>query len=108
MYLNVSEHDFINISEQYRDHKDNFSYYGKKALYKYLVDKEESIGEELEMDWIAFCSAYTEWDSRKELLDYYDEKTLGDIMDKTDVIEFKYYTDIVGNDWHYRYIVLNY
>tara|TARA_Y100000401_G_scaffold30389_1_gene22187 strand:+ start:364 stop:690 length:327 start_codon:yes stop_codon:yes gene_type:complete len=108
MYLNVSEHDFINISEQYRDHKDNFSYYGKKALYKYLVDKEESIGEELEMDWIAFCCAYTEWDSRKELLDYYDEKTLGDIMDKTDVIEFKYYTDRVGNDWHYRYIVLNY
>ena len=42
MYRNVSEHNFINISNQYSQHKDNFSYDGKKALYKYLVEWEES------------------------------------------------------------------
>ena len=67
MKMNVSEHDFINISEQYTQHKDNFSYYGKKALYKYLVDLEEDIGKEMEMDWIGICCDYTEWDSRKLL-----------------------------------------
>ena len=40
MYLDVSEHDFINNSNKYSQHKDNFSYDGKKALYKYLVDIE--------------------------------------------------------------------
>ena len=108
MKMNVSEHDFINISEKYRDHKDNFSYYGKKALYKYLVDLEEDIGEEMEMDWIGICCDYTEWDSEQELLEYYDEKSLDDIMDKTEVVEFKHYTDIMNDEWCYRYIVRNY
>ena len=58
MYRNVSEHNFINISNQYSQHKDNFSYDGKKALYKYLVDLEEDIGQEMEMDWIGICSDY--------------------------------------------------
>ena len=111
MYTNVSEHDFINISNKYRDHKDNFSYDGKKALYKYLVDLEESIGDRFEMDWIALCCDYTEWDSKQELLEYYDEKSLDDIMDKTEVIEFKHYDkpkDYMSDNWTYRYIVRNY
>ena len=112
MYTNVSEHDFINISNKYRDHKDNFSYDGKKALYKYLVDLEESIGDRFEMDWIALCCDYTEWDSKQELLEYYNEKSLDDIMDKTEVIEFKHYTipenPHLVEEWTYRYIVRNY
>lgn len=111
MYTNVSEHDFINISNKYRDHKDNFSYDGKKALYKYLVDLEESIGDRFEMDWIALCCDYTEWSTKGELLDYYDEKSLDDIMDKTELIEFKHYSkpqDYMSDNWTYRYIVRNY
>ena len=111
MYRNVSEHDFINISNQYHQHKDNFSYDGKKALYKYLVDLEDATGEIMEMDWIAFCCEYSEYDSQEELLDNYDEKNLNDIMDKTDVIEFKHYDkpqDYMSDNWTYRYIVLDY
>jgi len=110
MYLNVSEHDFINNSNKYNQHKDNFSYDGKKALYKYLVDLEEDTGVEMEMDWIAICCDYTEWDSEQELLEYYDEKSLDDIM--TEVIEFKHYTipenPHLVEEWTYRYIVRNY
>ena len=111
MYLNVSEHDFINNSNKYNQHKDNFSYGGKKALYKYLVDLEEDTGVEMEMDWIAICCDYTEWDSKQELLEYYDEKSLDDMMDKTEVVEFKHYSkpqDYMSDNWTYRYIVLNY
>jgi len=111
MYRNVSEHDFINISNQYHQHKDNFSYDGKKALYKYLVDLEDATGEIMEMDWIAFCCEYSEYDSQEELLDNYDEKNLNDIMDKTDVIEFKHYDkpqDYMSDNWTYRYIVRDY
>ena len=111
MYLNVSEHDFINNSNKYHQHKDNFSYDGKKALYKYLVDLEESIGDRFEMDWIALCCEYSEYDSQEELLDNYDEKNLNDIMDKTDVIEFKHYDkpkDYMSDNWTYRYIVRDY
>lgn len=111
MYTNVSEHDFINISNKYTHHKDNFSYDGKKALYKYLVDLEDATGEIMEMDWIAFCCEYSEYDSQEELLDNYDEKNLNDIMDKTDVIEFKHYDkpkDYMSDNWTYRYIVRDY
>ena len=69
MYTNVSEHDFINISNKYSQYKDNFSYDGKKALYKYLVDLEEDIGQEMEMDWIAICWEYGEYESEQELLE---------------------------------------
>jgi len=110
MYRNVSEHNFINNSNKYHQHKDNFSYDGKKALYKYLVDLEEDTGVEMEMDWIAICCDYTEWDSEQELLEYYDEKSLDDIM--TEVIEFKHYTipenPHLVEEWTYRYIVRNY
>ena len=110
MYLNVSEHDFINNSNKYTHHKDNFSYDGKKALYKYLVDLEEDIGE-FEMDYIAFCCEYGEYESEQELLEQYNEKSLDDIMDKTEVIEFKHYDkpkDYMSDNWTYRYIVLEY
>ena len=111
MYTNVSEHDFINNSNKYHQHKDNFSYDGKKALYKYLVDLEEDTGQEMEMDWIAICCSYGEYESEQELLEQYNEKSLDDIMDKTEVIEFKHYDnaqDYMSDNWTYRYIVLEY
>ena len=111
MYLNVSEHDFINNSNKYHQHKDNFSYDGKKALYKYLVDLEEATGQEMEMDWIAICCEYGEYESKQELLEQYNEKSLDDMMDKTELIEFKHYDkpkDYMSDNWTYRYIVLEY
>lgn len=108
MYTNVSEHDFINISNMYKQYKDNFSYYGKKALYRYLVDLEEDTGQEMEMDWIAICSDFSEYDSEEELLKEYQEKSIDDIMDKTEVIKFKYYIDMIGDVYQYRYIIRNY
>jgi hypothetical protein len=52
--------------------KENFSYDGLDALYEYLTDLEESIGEELELDVIALCCDYMEYGSFEDYKkDYY-------------------------------------
>ena len=68
---------------------DNFSYEGKRALYEYLEDYEESTGEEIELDVIALCCDYAEYSDLKELQkDYASIEDLEDLQDHTTVIEF--------------------
>ncbi len=68
-------------------YKDNFSYEGKKALFEYLEEYEESAGEEIELDTIALCCEYTEYDSLKELqADYTDIKSMEELEEHTMVI----------------------
>ena len=38
----------------------NFSYEGLTALYDYLIQLEEDIGEEIDLDVIALCCDYSE------------------------------------------------
>ena len=42
------------------DRNNTFSYDGKKALFDYLEDLEQSTGEEIELDVIALCCDYDE------------------------------------------------
>jgi hypothetical protein len=70
------------------DRKNNFSYDGLRALYDYLEEYEESTGEKVELDVIALCVEYTEYESFTELKkEYSDIETLDDLRDKTTVIE---------------------
>lgn len=48
------------FSESY---KNNFSYEGKKALFKYLERLSEDIGEPIELDPIALCCEYAEYEN---------------------------------------------
>ena len=54
--------------------RDNFSYDGLKALFEYLEEYEEGTGEEVELDVIALCCDYAEYDSLKEYNDDYGTK----------------------------------
>ena len=85
MKSNVNFSDFVDsFSETY---KNNFSYEGKKALYDYLIDFEDGTGEELELDPIAFCCEFTEYDNLEELqASYPDIETMEDLEDHTTVI----------------------
>lgn len=51
-------------------YKNNFSYEGKRALFDYLEEYEENIGEKIELDIIALCVDFTEyataWDAMHE------------------------------------------
>jgi len=65
-------------------YKDNFSYDGKRALYNYLEQYEDSTGEEIEYDPIAFCCDYTEYENLKELQQNYTTiKTIEELEDST-------------------------
>ena len=56
------------------DRGEQFSYDGLKALYEYLEEYEEDTGTEVELDVIALCCEYAEYDSLKEFQADYGEK----------------------------------
>ena len=84
-----------NINEyQFRDafHKmgrgEQFSYDGLTALYDYLEQLGDDIGEEIELDVIALCCGFAEYDSLEEFQADYSEdyETIEDIQSATTVI----------------------
>jgi len=86
MKTTVSQYDF---TESFRNmgRSDNFSYDGLIALYDYLTGLEDDIGSEIELDVIALCCAYSEYDSFKELQeDYSDIRTMEELEERTTVI----------------------
>ena len=72
-------------------YKNNFSYEGLHALFEYIEQVEDDIGEEFELDVVGICCDYTEYDSLEDFnADYSsDDKvyTMDDIRDETVVIE---------------------
>ena len=55
----VTESDFRDAFQAIRP--DNFSYEGLGALYDYLWESSEQMGEGFELDVIAICCDYTEY-----------------------------------------------
>jgi len=85
----VTLSDFLNAFRNIRP--DNFSDMGLKALFNYLEAYEDSIGDELELDVIAFCCDFTEYESLKEFQSNYSDeyKTIEDIENSTGVIQIE-------------------
>ena len=79
----ISFNDFVDEFRNY-GREDQFSYEGKKALFDYLNDLSEDIGESIELDIIGICCDFTEYDSLEEFLDDYGY-TIGDINDIEDI-----------------------
>lgn len=67
---------------------EQFSYEGLQALYLYLEEYEEDTGEEINLDVIALCCEYAEYDSLKEFQANYGEKyeSMEAISDETALI----------------------
>ena len=67
---------------------EQFSYDGLTALYDYLEQLGDDIGEEKELDVIALCCEYAEYDSLEEFQTDYGEdyQTIEDIESDTTVI----------------------
>ena len=55
----VTESDFRDAFASIRP--DNFTYEGLGALYEYLNELSEDLGEDIELDVIALCCDYTEY-----------------------------------------------
>jgi hypothetical protein len=87
MYQTINKCDFHDAFTSIRPN--NFSYDGLDALFDYLEQYEEDTGEKIELDVIALCCEYTEFDNIAEFQDNYttDAETLEDIRELTTVIE---------------------
>ena len=71
------------------DRKDQFSYEGLEALFNWLEQYEDDTGEEMELDVIALCCDFTEYESLEEFHKGYDADTYNDwdkIAEYTSVI----------------------
>ena len=69
------------------DRQNSYTYEGKKALFEYLEQYEEDCNTEIELDIIAICCEYTEYESIQEYNATYDtEHESMDDIDETTVI----------------------
>jgi hypothetical protein len=85
MKATVNQADFIKAFKDLRP--SNFSYEGLIALYDYLENFEEDTDEKIELDVIAFCCDYSEWDNLEEYKKSYSSiNSIKDIQDATTYI----------------------
>ena len=87
MKQSINEYDFLKAFKECRPNK--FSRAGLFALYDYLEQYEDDTGEEIELDVIALCCEYAEYDSLQEFQRDYGEKdfkSIEDIEERTTVI----------------------
>jgi|TARA_R110000851_G_scaffold318503_1_gene482394 hypothetical protein len=88
MKQSINMYDFERAFKNF-ERMNNFSYDGLKALFEYLEDYEEDTGEEIELDVIALCCDYAEYDSLNEYNDDYGTKysEIDAIQDDTTLIK---------------------
>ena len=90
MKRTITESEFIDAFKG--SYADSFSYEGKKALYEYLTELEDSTGFEMELDVIAIHCEYTEYNSfddwQQDYGDDNDINNVDDLQEFTQVIQF--------------------
>lgn len=69
-------------------YKDNFTYEGKKALFNYIDELEEATSEEIDLDIVALCCDFTEYEDLQEFQQSYSDsyESIQDIENATTVI----------------------
>jgi len=86
MKKSVNFYDFEDSFKK-MDRVNNFTYEGLKALFEYLESYEEDTGTEIELDVIALCCEYTEYENLKELQNSYpDIESIEELEQNTIVI----------------------
>lgn len=68
MKKTITEYDFIRSFDEY-NRSNNFSTKARKELFQYLEECEADSGTEFELDPIALCCDYTEYESIKECVE---------------------------------------
>ncbi len=91
MKQTVSEYDFVEAFDK-ANRRDNFSRQGRRELYDYLLEWEEDLGEEIELDVIALCCEFTEYESVEEYNEAYSTKheDWDSVSEETIVVPFHY------------------
>ena len=86
MKQTIDSYEFIKQFKEIRP--DNFSYEGLNALFYWFEEYEENTCEQIELDVIAICCEFTEYENLKEFQENYGDeyKTFEDIEFNTIVI----------------------
>ena len=90
MKKTINFYDFRDAFEN-AGRANQFSYEGQRALFEYLEQYEEECDTEIELDVIALCCEYVEYDNIEEFqLEYghEDYPDIDSIYNETQVIEF--------------------
>jgi len=82
MYIEVTESIFIDSFRSIRPNQ--FSYAGLQALYEYFT---EMGSEEMELDVIAICCDFCQYDTEEEALEAYDVESMYELVQETVVLE---------------------
>jgi len=80
----ITEYDFINQFKAVRP--DDFSYAALQALFSYLEELEDDMGDQIEFDVIGLCCEYSEF-TFDELREYYSFD-LKDVKTDVDLIDY--------------------
>jgi hypothetical protein len=87
MKQTISEYQFVDAFRS-ANRENNFSIEGRMALYGYITELEEETGNEFELDVIAICCDFDEYDNLDEVKENYsDINSIDDLRDNTVVIE---------------------
>ena len=85
----INTNSFIRAFEDY-DRRDQFTENGLIALFDYIEDIEDDCGEEIELDVIALCCEFSEYDNLEEFWNDYSKEEYTDLdtlRDYTQLIE---------------------
>jgi len=85
----VSFNDFLEAFKKHR-RENQFSYEGKKALFDYLEELSEDLGD-IKLDVIGICCDFTEYDNLEQFNDDYGY-SIGDVKSIEDI---EYYTTVI-------------
>jgi len=86
----VTESEFVNRFDKI-GRSENFTRWGRVALFDYLEEYEEDTGQQIEFDPIALCCEFSEYESLEELNEAYGKEfeDLEEVRDYTQVIEIE-------------------
>jgi hypothetical protein len=86
MKKTINQYDFVKAFDDY-DRSENFSRQGREALFDYLEMLEEDTESEIELDVIAICCEYTEYENFEELQKDYNVEDMNELEQNTTVIK---------------------
>jgi hypothetical protein len=81
-------HEFVAEFAQWSERKDQFSRAALCALYGYLDELSDDIGEDIELDVVGLCCEWSEYKDIEAVKEDYEIEGLSDLQDSTTVVEF--------------------
>ncbi len=102
MITTISKSDFIDTFKKSETYKDNFSYEGLEALFDYMEDLENDIGQ-IEFDMVCIACDYSEYKTAWEAMEQYQPDDMPVIdMEKhagIDLVELQELREAEALEW---------